>query len=109
MLKSSGKIFAKIEFESGKPHNNSNISNNIALPQYASAELKGDREIVMVAVKQYWNALQYASAELRDDHEIVIAAVKQDKSAMRFASSGLKEECNAVVSPNPLFAGEIGW
>ena len=29
--------------------------------EYASAELKGDREIVMAAVKQYWSAMEYAS------------------------------------------------
>jgi hypothetical protein len=46
--------------------------------QYASAELKGDREIVKEAVKQNGFALEYASAELHGDREIVVEAVKQD-------------------------------
>ena len=53
--------------------------------QYASAELKGDREIVMAAVKQNWCALlvlEYASAELQGDREIVMVAVKQNGRAL---------------------------
>ena len=38
--------------------------------EYASAELKGDREIVMEAVKQNGRALEYASAELKGDEEL---------------------------------------
>ena len=41
----------------------------------------------MAAVKQYGPALQYASAELQGDREIVMEAVKQDESALQCASS----------------------
>ena len=37
---------------------------------YASAELKGDREIVMEAVKQNGDALRYASPKLQGDEEL---------------------------------------
>ena len=57
---------------------------------YASAELKGDREIVMAAVKQNGRALQYASAELQGDREIVLEAVKQNGRALRYASPALR-------------------
>ena len=57
--------------------------------QFASAELKGDREIVMEAVKQDWRALQYASAELKGDREIVMEAVAQDPKALQYASDEL--------------------
>ena len=40
--------------------------------QYASAELRADRGIVMEAVKESGKALQYASAELRADRDIVM-------------------------------------
>ena len=43
----------------------------------ASAELKGDREIVLEAVKQSWRALQYASAEVKHDTEITKIALKK--------------------------------
>ena len=50
--------------------------------QYASAELKDDREIVMEAVKQNGRALSYASAELQDDEEFQnIAARRSPPSA----------------------------
>ena len=39
--------------------------------QYASVELRGDREIVLEAVKQNGLALEFALAELREDAEIL--------------------------------------
>ena len=44
--------------------------------QYAAAELKADREIVLAAVKQDGKALGHAAAELTADREIVLAAVE---------------------------------
>ena len=43
--------------------------NGLAL-EYASDELKCDREIVLAAVKQTSHALEYASEELKNDPEI---------------------------------------
>ena len=57
--------------------------------QYASAELQGDRE-TLEAVKQYGVALEYALAELKGDREIVMAAVKQNGFALRHASAELQ-------------------
>ena len=50
--------------------------------QYASAEMKNDKEVVLAAVKQdgYSMSLQYASADLKNDKEVVLAAVKQEGS-----------------------------
>ena len=42
--------------------------------EYASEELKGDREVVMAAVKQTGWALQYASKELKGDKEFMKSA-----------------------------------
>ena len=44
---------------------------------YASDELKKDREIVLAAVKINGLALEYASDELKKDRDIVLAAVKR--------------------------------
>ena len=41
--------------------------------EYASAELRADREVVLAAVQQDGFALGYASAELRADREVVLA------------------------------------
>ncbi len=65
--------------------------------QYASAELKGDREIVMEAVKQCGCALHYASAQLQGDREIVMEAVKQRWWALEYASTELKGDREIVI------------
>jgi hypothetical protein len=58
--------------------------------QYASEELKGDREVVLAAVAQNYFALQYASEELKGDKEVVLAAVAQGGRALQYASKELK-------------------
>ena len=42
--------------------------------EYASAELRADREVVLAAVQQYGDALGYASEELQADLEVKLAA-----------------------------------
>ena len=56
----------------------------IDLLQYASEELKADREIVMGAVKLHGEALRHASAELRGDREIVTEALMHDEEGLSF-------------------------
>ena len=53
-----------------------------ALISTKSKKWKGDREIVMEAVKQYGDALQYASAELKGDREIVMEAASSKASTI---------------------------
>ena len=48
--------------------------------QHASAELRGDRDVVLAAAQQDRHALQHASKELRGDTEFVLAAVQQNVS-----------------------------
>ena len=45
----------------------------------ASAELQGDREVVLEAVKQSGDALISVADELRADGEFVLEAVKQNE------------------------------
>ena len=58
--------------------------------QYATEELRGDREIVMAAVTQNGWALQFATEALRGDREIVMAAVTQNWRALRHATEELR-------------------
>ena len=44
---------------------------------FASDAIKGDREVVHLAVQRHGLALRYAAPELRDDEQIVMSAVKQ--------------------------------
>ncbi len=45
--------------------------------EFASDELKKDREVVLTAIRNYVNALEVVSEELRGDKEIVLAAIQQ--------------------------------
>ena len=45
--------------------------------QWASDDLKGDREIVLTAVSKEGRALEWASDDLKGDREIVLIAVSQ--------------------------------
>ena len=60
--------------------------NGVAL-EYASEELRTDREVVLAAVHQNGVALEYASQELRTDREVVLAAVRQNGLAFKYAYS----------------------
>jgi hypothetical protein len=66
--------------------------------ELASAELKGDRGIVMEAVKTYGRALDFASAKLRGDREIVMAAVKTYGRALKSASAELRGDREIVMA-----------
>ena len=54
--------------------------------------MKGDKEVVLEAVKQNGNALYYASEELCGDRKVVLEAVKQYGCALKFASEELKND-----------------
>ena len=58
--------------------------------KHALNELKGDKEVVLEAVKQNGHALQYASVELKNDKEVVLETVKQDGGALYCASDELR-------------------
>ena len=58
-------------------------SDGLAL-QWASAELKGDREVVLAAVQNNGLALQWS--HLKSDAEVVHQAVEQNEHALRHAT-----------------------
>ena len=49
--------------------------------------MKGDREVVLEAVKKYGNILLYTSIELKGDREVVLDAVKIDGYVLQYASN----------------------
>ena len=59
---------------------------------YASDELKADKEVVMAAVKSKGWALQFATDELKADKEVVLVAIKSDPDAIEYASGSLKND-----------------
>lgn len=45
----------------------------------ASEEVRGDKDVILAAVREKAEALKYASLELRGDREIVLAACDADE------------------------------
>jgi hypothetical protein len=66
--------------------------------QYASTELQGDREVVLAATAQDARALEYAALELRSDQACMLAAVALDGNALRFASAELTADQKVVMA-----------
>ena len=54
--------------------------------EYASLELRADRNVVLAAVRQASLAIAYASPVLQADREVVLAAVRQNGDALQYAS-----------------------
>ena len=66
--------------------------------QYAAAELKADREVVLAAVAQDGRALPDAAAELKADREVVLAAEAQHGFALQYAAAELKADREVVLA-----------
>ena len=66
--------------------------------RHATPELKGDREVVRVAVNQTCWALQCAAVGLKGDHDIVLAAVAQQGHALLWAAKELKGNREIVLA-----------
>ena len=79
--------------------------------QYLSADLRGNREIVLAAVRTRSQALgitgdghisglplSYATAELRADREVVLAAVQREGSSLIYASNELQADRDVVLT-----------
>lgn len=55
----------------------------VVLP-YLKEKFQDDKEIMLIAVKEYGWALEYASLRLREDKEVTEAAIEQDSNAVIF-------------------------
>jgi hypothetical protein len=65
--------------------------------KYAAPILCADKEVVMAAVKHLSIELQYALVELRRDKEVVMAAVQQGE-ALQFASPEMQADKEVVLA-----------
>ena len=75
--------------------------------QYASEELKGDKEVVIAAANDDGYVLQSASEELKGDKEVVLAAVNQHGNALQFAllplrNGGLQAYVEGLLDTYPV-------
>ena len=60
--------------------------------QFATDELRNDKNIVLKAVKSDGYALEFASQELRDNEVVCLEACRQNGFAMRFVSERLRHD-----------------
>merc|ERR1711862_81163 len=65
--------------------------------QFASQNLKADKELVLKAVKFSWRALQHASDKLKSDQDIVNAALAQSPRALQFVAESMKNNRDLVL------------
>ena len=66
--------------------------------QHADKKLRGNKEIVLAAVRQNGEVLEYADKKLKNNKEVVLAAVTKDGSALRFADKKLKGDKKFVLA-----------
>merc|ERR1712136_388151 len=70
--------------------------NGVAL-EFAPAELRGNRDIVLAAIEQNGEALRHASAELRSDREVVLKAIVDSEWALAYAADELRTSWSFVL------------
>lgn len=64
---------------------------NLEIFYYLPEALKGDKELVKVAIKNPWN-LQYMSNALKNDKEVVLSAVRNAGVSLQYASRKLRKD-----------------
>ncbi|KAG2382108.1 hypothetical protein C9374_005900 [Naegleria lovaniensis] len=92
-----------LEFASPELKNNRDVVSNAVRNdgfslKYASNELKNDMEIAYLAVAQNGCALQHVSHELRGDKNLVLAAVNQNGNSLDSASVALQSDKEIVLA-----------
>ena len=66
--------------------------------QFASSNMRNNREIVMEALRGCGSALEFASPELQNDQEVVLAAVKRSPDALQYASNDIRNNEDIVMT-----------
>ena len=74
---------------------------NISKLKFSDKEFelfRNNKEVVLAAVKQDFNALLYASDKLKDDKEVVLEAVKQNGFSLVCVSDRLKDDVEVAMA-----------
>ena len=66
--------------------------------QYATKNIRNDKEVVMTICKRDGNALQYASDNLRADKDIILAAVTTTPISLKYALGGLNQDKDCLIA-----------
>jgi CxxC motif-containing protein len=90
--------FASDELKNDKEVVLKAVSNTGWALEFASSKLKNDKEVVMAAVSNYAWALQFASDELINDKEFILTAVSVDDDAFKYTSDELKNDKEVILA-----------
>ena len=66
--------------------------------EFASNELRADKEVVLAAINQHGNNFRHASPELQADKEVVLAAVSYFGYALQDVSSAFQNDKEVVLA-----------
>ncbi|WOG25678.1 DUF4116 domain-containing protein [Endozoicomonas sp. 8E] len=64
--------------------------------EYASQQVRNDRDFVLPAISKHPKQLQYLSEALRNDSDVVMAAVEKNPLALNYASERLRNDKNII-------------
>jgi len=74
------------------------VKNNGEILEKLSDDFKNDKKIVFAAVRNYYGAFEYASESLKNDRAVVKAAIFEDSDNLEFASDKLKNDKKLVMN-----------
>jgi len=64
----------------------------------APEKMRGDREVVSLAIKQRGDMLKHATPDLQADRELVLAALKEDGNALRHVAESIRGDPEVVLT-----------
>ena len=76
--------------------------------EFTAAKLRADRDVILEAIANNWQALQFAAAELRADRNVVLEAVMKDGRAFQIRSWLLHSRPRIAFPPPPQSASHGG-
>jgi Domain of unknown function (DUF4116) len=74
-----------------------NVISDYGLLQYASQELKKDKQFILNVVRHHGWALEFVDNVLKKDKDVVMAAVSQNGYSLLYADSSLKKDKDIVL------------
>jgi hypothetical protein len=77
------------------------VKNNGRALEYASDDLRGDKEVVLAAVKNDGSAIEFASASLQKDKDVLLASVKNNIYALYYYPE-LKDDKDIFMSASAI-------
>jgi hypothetical protein len=90
--------FANKEYILSAIRANSIHFTHVELLQFASEELRNDKEVVLEAIKYNKLNFEFASTSLRDDKEVALEAVANNMQTLQYASERLRGDRDVVYN-----------